>query len=342
MGFAAVAAAWSLALVLLRQRADTWRFGEGAPRRLAAKPAPAAPLLEDLGRFPSLRAVYDPAAPGRLHSGGEVSEDGGRTWRPLVGDDGRRIVPLGGSRALAPALRRDGAVLYGEVLFGEPSVPRGLGALAHGAEWRGGRWQALLPVDLSDRYATDEPRWRVAQVAYVRGQPALALENEIRVSSGNSIVTPVSIRALLAASDGTIWVATGDPGRFPLYVDAGATGAWQPVAGAWPVTALAEGVGGVWAVGERLGRRGADGAWQWSPLRGGPADGLAVHPRLPRLAWWGRAGLWLARGAGADARRAPIGDSDVAWAVWEPARDDALILLDRHGFARRLSVGSPR
>ena len=327
----------------LRERAETWSVGPAAPRATAPRAvAPPNVVLEDLGRFPSSRVVYDPGVPGRLHSGGERSEDGGRSWRPLVGGDGRRIVPLGGARSLAPALGRDGSVLYGEVLFDEPSVPRGLGALAHGAEWRDGRWNALLPVDLSDRYATEEPRWRVASVAYVRGQPALAVESGLQLPSGGTLFMPVHVSALLVASDGATWVATQDPGRFPLYVDVGGAGSWQPVAGAWPVVALAEGGGGVCAAGERLGRRGSDGTWQWSPVPGGSVDGIAAHPRLPLLALWGAGRLLLSRDAGSEARLVPIHDVEIAWAAWDPARDDALTLLDRHGVARRLSVASLR
>lgn len=338
LGLAAAAAAWSLALVAVRGRVEPGTPPEAAAEKDASPSTALA--LEDLGRFPSTRVVYDPRVPGRLHSGGEVSEDGGRTWRPLAGDDGRRIVLLGGSRDFAPALGPDGSVLYGEVLFEALSVPRGLGAMAHGAEWRDGRWHALFPVDPSDRDAPDESRRWVTSVAYVRGHPVLATENELLLPSGGALYTPVRVKALLAASDGTTWVATEDPGRFPLYVDADGTGSWLPVAGAYPVVALAEGGGGVCAVGRRLGRRGADGTWQWSVLPNSRFEGIAAHPRLPLVAVWGPGRLMFSRDAGARAKLVPLGDLEVAWAAWDPARDDALTLLDRGGFARRLSVAS--
>ena len=335
LGFAAAAAVVSLVLVAVRGRTDS------------APPDPGPPVetpvaLESLGRFPATRVVYDPRVPGRLHSGGEMSEDSGRSWRPLVGDDGRRIVPLGGSRSLAPALGPGGSVLYGEVLFDEPRVPRGLGAIAHGAEWRGERWHALLPVDLSDPYSSEEPRWRVASLAYLRGGPALATGNEVLLPSGGSLHPPVQVSALLASSDGATWIATHDTGRFPLYVDTDGAGSWQPVAGAFPVAALAEGGGGVCAAGTHLGRRGADGAWRWTALPLTRSDGLAAHPRLPLVAVWGQDRLLISRDSDAQPTPVPLGGIEIAWAAWDPARDDALTLLDRRGFARRLSLASLR
>jgi hypothetical protein len=335
IGLAAAACVWSLVLVVARGRVGGGLTGPGAS-------PDAPPALEPLGRFPPTPVVYDPAVPGRLHSGGELSEDGGRTWRPLVGGDGRRIVSLGGARALAPALGPEGRVLYGEVLFDEPSVPRGLGAIAHAAEWRGDGWNALLPVDLSERAAPDEPRWRVNAVAYLRGRPALAVENELLLPSGDTLDTPVRVTALLADSSGAVWVATDDPGRFPLYVDPHGTGSWQPVAGAFPASALAEGGGGVSAAGKSLGRRGADGSWLWTGLPNTPFGGLAAHPRQSFVAVWGPGWLWISRDAASRPKRVPLGDLEVAWAAWDPARDDALTLLDRGGFARRLSMASVR
>jgi hypothetical protein len=344
LGFAAVAAAASLVLVAVRGRTER-RNADSRPPVTTPAEAKASPTpawtLEDIGPFPSPRVVYDPQVPDRLHSGGEVSEDGGRTWRPLVGDDGWRIVPLGGSRGLAPALGPDGAVLYGEVLFDAPSVPRGLGPIAHGAEWRDGRWNPYLSADRGDGWAPDEPSWRVASAAYVRGQPTLASENQLLVCRGPVLSAPVHVTALLAASDGATWVATRDPGRFPMYVDADGTGSWRPVAGAaYPVVALAEGGGGICAAGSHLGRRGADGTWQWATLPNRRFQGLAAHPRLPLVAAWARDLLVLSRDAAARPRPVPLGDVDIAWAAWDPARDDSLTLLDRRGFARRLSVAA--
>jgi hypothetical protein len=337
-----VAVAWSLVVVATRGRVERGPV-EGADSAGAkAAPPRTAPGLEEIGRFPAIRAVYDPHVPGRLHAGGEVSEDGGRTWRPLAGDDGRRVVPLGASRALAPALSPDGAVLYGEVLYDEPGVPRGLGRLAHGAEWRDGAWHALLPVDLAGFDALDEPRWRVTCVAYVRGRAVLATDDGLVTPAGAALLTPVRACAILASSDGATWVATDDPGRFPLYVDADGTGAWLPVAGASPVSALAEGGGGVSAAGQRLGRRGVDGTWRWWGSPVGRLEGIAAHPRLPLVAAWGPGGLVLSRSPVAGPSRVPTGTVEVAWAAWDPARDDALTLLDRRGFARRLSMASVR
>jgi hypothetical protein len=345
LGFLAAAAAASLVLVAARGR--TARTNEDAPPPAATAAQPKAPpspawALEDIGPFPAPRVVYDPAAPGRLHSGGEVSEDGGRTWRALVGHDGWRIVPLGGSRGLAPALGPHGAVLYGEVLFDAPQVPRGLGPIAHAAEWQDGRWHVYLSADRGNGWAPDEPRWRIASVAYLHGRPTLASEDQLLLCGGTAASVPVHVTALLAGSDGATWVATRDPGRFPLYVDADGTGSWRPVAGAFPVVALAEGGGGVCAVGSRLGRRGADGTWQWAVLPARRFEGLAAHPRLPVVAAWTRDMLVLSRDATERPRPVPLDRIDIAWAAWDPARDDALTLLDHRGFARRLSIPPPR
>lgn len=339
LGLGLAAVAWSLVLVETRGGAGPGRVDGAAGE---AAPARAVVPVEDVGPFPATRAVYDPGVPGRLHCGGEVSEDGGRTWRPLAGDDGRRVVPLGASRALAPALSRDGAVLYGEVLFDEPGVPRGLGGLAHGAEWRDGRWRALIPVDLAGFDAADEPRWRVAGVAYVRGEAALATEDGLVTGRGESIAAPVRARAILVSSDGATWVATDEPGRFPLYVDADGSGAWLPVAGAPPVWALAEGGGGVAAAGRRLGRRGADGTWRWWGASVGPLEGIAAHPRLPLVVTWGPGGVVLSRSPEAAPSRVALGSVEVAWATWDPASEDSLLVVDRRRFARRVSVAAVR
>jgi hypothetical protein len=300
--------------------------------------SPPPPLaLESIGRFPSPFAVYDPTTPGRLHAGGELSEDGGRSWRPLVGEDGRRILPLGGSHALAPALGPDGSVLYGEVLFDEPGVPRGRGALAHGAEWRAGQWSALMRVALFDAYSSEEPVWRVVSPGYLRGQPALATETEVVLASGGSLPSPVKASAFLAASDGSAWIATREAGRFPLYGQTEQAGSWQPVAGAHPVVALAEGGRGIWAAGSHLGRREADGTWTWTSLPLTRAYGLAAHARLPLAVVWTDDRLVICR-AGALPTMVPLGGIEVAWAAWDPARDDALTLVDRSGVAGRWSV----
>jgi hypothetical protein len=337
---------WSLVLITARGLSGRGRVADfraaTGPSSAAPPPSlePAAPALEDLGRFPATHVVYDPRVPGLAHAGGEVTYDGGRSWQALTGDDGRRIVPLGAARALAPALGPAGRVLYGEVLFDEPAVARGLGALAHGAEWRDGRWHALLPVNLDDRYAPEEPRWRAVAVAYKRGQPLLATDEGLLLPESFALQVPVRVKALLAASDGAVWLATEDLGRFPLYVDPRGTGAWQPVPGAPAVAALAEGGGGVAAAGERFGRRTPDGAWHWTASPVGRLEGIAAHPRLPLVAAWGARGLMLSRDAHAEPQAVRLGGVKLAWAAWDPTRDDAVTLVDRRAFARRLVVPS--
>ena len=329
----------SLVLVGVRGRPDPGADIEAnAPPGASFATPPPLPL-ETLGRFPAPHVVYDPKRPGRLHAGGELSDDGGRSWRPLADGDGRRIVPLGGPRALAPALGPDGAVLYGEVLFDEPLVPRGKGAIAHGAEWSDGKWRALLPQDGLAASRSDEPRWVVVAAGYLRGQAALATESEVLLASGGSLHTPVKVSAFLAASDGSTWIATREAGRFPLYVHTDAAGSWQPVAGAHAVDALAEGGGGVWAAGTHLGRREADGTWQWTLLPLTRPQGLAAHPRLPLAVVWASDRLVICR-VGEEPRMVPLGGVQVAWAAWDPARDDALTLVDRRGSAGRFSLAS--
>jgi hypothetical protein len=334
--------AWLLGVAAVAVGGWLWLVA-GAPEpgglaepRNGTSPAPQ-PTLEDIGRFPAAHVVFDPRVPGRAHSGGQVSDDGGRTWRALVDRDGRRILPLGASRALPPVLGPAGSVLYGEVLFDEPPRPLGLGTLAHGAEWRDGGWRALSSVDLSDPLAAEEPRWLVAAVAYVRERPVLAASDG-RLLGSNGLHAPVRVRALLAASDGAIWLASDEPGRFPLYVDPQGSGGWQPVPGGEPAVALAEGGTGVWALGKRLGVRSRDGVWQWLALPNLRLDGLAAHPRRALAAVWGPGGLVVSGAAGARPAPIPTGARDVAWAAWDPARDAALILLDRTGDARRLTL----
>jgi hypothetical protein len=229
--------------------------------------------------------------------------------------------------------------VYGEVLFDEPGVPRGRGQLAHGAEWRGGRWHALLPVDLSGSAGSGEPRWRVVSAAYREGEPALATESEVVWASGGTLSLPVKASAFLAASDGSLYVATREEGRFPLYVYTDAAGSWQPVPGAHPVAALAEGGGAVWAAGQKLGRREPGGGWQWTSLPLTWPDGMVAHPRRPLAIVWNIDRLVICR-AGATPRMVPLGGVQVAWAGWDAGNDDALTLVDRRGGAGRFALSS--
>ena len=353
---ASLVAAWlalfgSLALGL--SLAKVWFRGwqEARPRArvsagaLPQSRAPSAPpaVLEALGHFPGGPVTYDAEVRGRLYAGGRVSDDGGRSFRPLQDSAGRGALPLR-RRWLRTAAGPGGRLLFGEVLFEEPRVATGLGTFAHAVEWRDGGWTTLVSDDEERWPADGGPRLLVCGLGYMPdGTSVVATAEEVRFGDGRRLQPPPGLRRLLVARNGDLYAAAGDSASFGLYVATSDTPSFLPVSGVGRVEALDEGVGGVvfLALGGRLGR-GARRQWQWTdkPIAVS-VEQLAAHPRAPLLAAWGRGALAVGR----DERTLVVcrlGELEVQWAAWDPFATDRLTLVSPQGDAYLLPLGSPR
>jgi hypothetical protein len=360
------ATGWFLALCLISLAASLahvylggWSAGGARPPATRpATPSPPTPTKEPprslldaptitvpLGRFPSLRLIYDPETRGRLYAGGAWSEDGGATWASWTDPAGRHIVLLGASRARLPAIGGDGRMLFGEVLFEEPGVVSGLGSIAHAAEWRDGRWEILLEASEERPSSRLWPRMPVIGVAYLpSGDLLIARRESLLVVGRRSVPTPGAVHELLVTSAGELYAAVKDPGRFETYHAHDIGSAWRPIPDVKAVSAFGEGPDGtIYMVAQgRLGR-GHGTQWMWSPrpvpLR---ADHLALHPGTGWLALWGEGRLGLSKDGGRTTVACRLDDVEVAWAAWDPFTTETLTILDYAGNAFRLDLASVR
>ena len=306
----------------------------------ATPPPSPAPAPEGADPYPSSRIAFDRTRAGRLYAAAWVSEDGGRTWRPLA-SDGSSVRLLGGTQALAPAPGPDGRLLVSGVLFEEPGVATGLGAIARAAEWRNGGWapfgSTAPDTELIDKWSD----LRARAIGYTPdGTAVIAAAQEIATSDGRSWPTPGRLRSALVSATGAIYAAISDSGRFGLYRADTLGAPWMPLAGAGAVDALAETAGAILVVSSsRLGRL-QRGQWRWTDLPSTvrPRE-LAAHPTQPLVALWGEGRLLISADGGMQFRESQLG-FEIDWAAWDPFTADTLTLVERDGRAHVLSLRS--
>jgi len=332
----------------------------------AASPdARLAVRTEALGLFPSTRFRADRSVPGRLFAGGSVSHDGGRSWSPLTDPARGTVTLLGESGARPIAVSQQGRVLCGEILFSRPDEAFGLGEIVHAVEWTGDRWEILMPatepwaaaavaapspVDLCDPRNFPKPRPRppeetalpVVDLAYDSSDEPVLLTRDSIVWRQRSRGTPGPARAMLLASDGSMYVALDRGGALGFFWAASWSAPWVPIGGAGAVRAVCETHSGtVLAAGTRLLRGWRD---EWSPATVSHAvsriQRFAVHPSAGLVAAWGN-GLTVSFDDGLTftAVRLPS-QAPVAWADFDPTVSDALVYVDaeRHAYRLRLEV----
>lgn len=287
--------------------------------------ASSSQVPERVGTSPDGWIRFDPEDPGRLLAGAHASVDRGRSFRPLSDGNQKTVRLLGGARAVHPAFGPSGRMLFGEVLFDEPGVPFGHGAIAHAVEWDGAGWRILgiLPYDPSS------PEMAVRFVGYLEGRPVIATRAEAIMETGSSLDFPAPVETALVTRSGALYAATRAGEAFPLYYAEGWGETWKPVGGTGAVLALTEGASGiVYAVGSGLGR-GSLGSWRWTAWPEGiQPTAIAAAPDGPRVATWGNGRLAVSLDGG-ETLSTPVSERiSVVWAAFEPGLEGALWFVD--------------
>jgi hypothetical protein len=284
---------------------------------------PATPTPPPAERIPWVRFAFDRTRANRLYAAGSVSDDQGRTWRPLE-SDGVRVDALSGALAPPPLPGPNGRLLVAGVQIERPGVA---GSLA--AEWRDGGWvpfglRTNLPVRALG-YTTD-------------GTAFVATEREVLTSDGRSWATPGRLVVALVSQAGAIYAAIDEEGRFGLYRAEAFGAPWLPVAGAGKVDLLADVAGTILVTrGRRVGLLD-QGQWSWSDLPTNEQPlGLTVHPMRPLVAVWSESRLLTSADGGRQFRSSPLGYK-VGWAAWDPFAADTLTLVEPSGGAYRVSI----
>jgi hypothetical protein len=169
---------------------------------------------EGVDQCPSNRIAHDRTHANRLYAAGSVSDDSGRTWRPLTNDGLSVRLP---EDALPPVPGPDGRLLVGGVQFEGPGAPTEGIVIVPAAEWRDGGWvpfgTARWPTDT---IASGADR-QVRGLGYTPdGTAVVATAREIATFGGRSWPTPGRLTGALVSETGTI-VAIHGEGRFGLY-----------------------------------------------------------------------------------------------------------------------------
>jgi hypothetical protein len=291
---------------------------------------------EGVEQCPSKRIAHDRTHPNRLYAAGSVSEDSGRSWRPLT-SAGVSVRPS--EEALPPVPGPDGRLLVGGVRFEGPGAPADRSAFVPVAEWRDGLWVPFGTAERpTDTVATPADR-QVRGLGYTPdGTAVVATERGISTFDGRSWPTPGRLTGALVSETGAIYVAINEEGRFGLYRADSLGAPWIPIAGASGVDMLTEGAGALLVIsGMRLGRLDR-GQWTWTDLPSfGQPRGLAAHPTRPLIAAWDGSQLLTSSDGGREFRASPLG-FEVEWAVWDPFATDTLTLVDRKREIRQLSL----
>ena len=330
----ATSAALSLAFIVMRPSMSApWTRGP----MIEVVSGGATLAAEGDERCPSNRIAYDRTRPNRLYAAGSVSDDSGRTWRPLTSAG---VSVRFSEEALPPVPGPDGRLLVGGVQFQGPGAPTDRSAIAPAAEWRDGGWVPFLGSAKwpTDALASPADR-RVRGLGYSPdGTAVVANAREIATFGGRSWPTPGRLTGALVSETGTIYVAIHEEGRFGLYRAESLGAPWVPVAGASGVDLLTEGAGAVLVIsGMRLGRLDR-GQWTWTDLpSSGQPQGLAAHPTRPLIAAWDGSQLLTSSDGGRAFRTSPLG-FEVEWAAWDPFANDTLTLVDRNREVHQLSL----
>lgn len=305
------------------------------------RPAMLIPRVERVGPAPARVFAFDPRVPGRVYAGAWVSDDGGRHWRPLIGNDGRLVTLLGGQREVPIAVGPGGRVLCAAVLFEQPGVAVGLGEIATIVEWDGYAWRTIVPGD--DWLAHGSGSWETASAPV--SSLAYAHDGRVLAATARGVRTPAgvdpwarSVRALWMASDGSLFALTRVADQTELIQSRDDGRSWQPIVRQAGLVDATEGQPGViYVAGKRLGR--ASGAeWFWTPWPSEfEPEHIAAHLRTRTVVAWGGGRIAVSLDGGISLPPIMMTPFHVAWVAVEPFEPQTLLVGDRSGLLYRVT-----
>lgn len=298
-------------------------------------PSTLNPSLDPLGPPPAHVFEFDPQVPNRVFAGGWVSDEGGRQWRPLVGQDSRLVTLLGGRREIPIAVGPGGRVLCAAVLFESPGVAAGRGEVATLVEWTGVGWSVLVQ---GDDWLTPWVDWNqdargpVSALAYSQdGTPAYVARGRLFAPSG-PVSVPGFLGAVRSAADGSLVAVTEGADRQQLIRSNDGGASWQTLLEDSGLIDVDEGQAGILHLaGRRLGRF-SGGSWFWTDWPSGfEPERIAAHPRTRVVVAWGHGRIAVSLDGGITIPPVSMRPVQVTWVAIDPFAPQTLLLHDRSG-----------